>query len=145
MVENFHNIFAAKLWVCLTLYIKKSLKLYIYIAPSSGYALLKGLYMQLVTSQLRHHQLCHSCVGGVTSSHLNSPGSIQAMRLPLGTVKLFGTHIIPPLTINAGTQFTYPHRDGGLSQHLATFTQEWVLNLGPHTGRSTVLSTELSQ
>ena len=25
-------------------------------------------------------------------------------------------HIIPPLTINAGTHFTYPQRDGGLSQ-----------------------------
>ena len=35
------------------------------------------------------------------------------MRLPLGAVNLFGMHIIPPLTINAGTHCTYPQRDGG--------------------------------
>ena len=61
---------------------------------------------------------------------------IKAMRLPLGAVNLFGMHIIPPLTISAGTHFTYPQGDGGLSQ-------EWVLNPGPLTGRSTVLPTEL--
>ena len=38
------------------------------------------------------------------------------MRLPVGTVNLFEMHIIPPLTINAGTHFTYPQRDRGLSQ-----------------------------
>ena len=54
--------------------------------------------------------------GGATSSHLNSLGSIQATRLPLGAVNLLGMHIIPPLTINAGTHFTYPQRNGGLSQ-----------------------------
>ena len=83
--------------------------------------------------------------GGATSFHLNSLGSIQAMRLPLGTVNLFGMHIIPPLTITAGTHFIYPQRDGGLSQHPARLSQEWVLNLGPHMGRSAALPTELSQ
>ena len=37
------------------------------------------------------------------------------MMLPLGAVNLFGMHIIPPLAISAGTHFTYPQRDGGLS------------------------------
>ena len=78
------------------------------------------------------------------SSHLNSLGSIQATRLPLGTVNLFGMHIIPPLTINAGTNFTYPQRDGELGQPLARLSQEQVLNLGPLTGRSAALPTELS-
>ena len=58
----------------------------------------------------------------------NSLGSKQAMRLPLGTVNLFGMHIIPPLTINAGTRITYQQRDGGLSQPPARLSQEWVLN-----------------
>ena len=31
-------------------------------------------------------------------------------------VNLLGMHIIPPLTINAGTHFTYQQKDGGLSQ-----------------------------
>ena len=31
------------------------LKLYIYIVPFLAYTLSKALYMQLVTSQLRHH------------------------------------------------------------------------------------------
>ena len=51
---------------------------------------------------------CHSFLRGKTSSHLNSLGSIQVTRLPLGAVNLFGMHIILPLTINAGTHFTYP-------------------------------------
>ena len=72
--------------------------------------------MQLVTIHLRYHQLCHSCVRGVTSSHVNSLGSIQDRRLSLGTLNLFGIHIIPPLNINAGTHLTYPQRDGRLSQ-----------------------------
>ena len=38
------------------------------------------------------------------------------MKLPLGTVNLFGMHIIPPLTVSVGTHFTNPQRDGGLSQ-----------------------------
>ena len=67
------------------------------------------------------------------------------MRLPLGAVNLFGMHIIPPLTIYASTHFIYPPREGGLSQPLARLSQEWVLNLGPLTGRSTALTTELSQ
>ena len=37
------------------------------------------------------------------------------MRLSLGTVNLLGMHIIPLLTINAGTQFTYPLRNGAQS------------------------------
>ena len=49
--------------------------------------------------------LCHSFVRGATSSHLNSLGSIQATRLPLGAVNLFGMHIIPPFTITARYQF----------------------------------------
>ena len=36
-------------------------------ATSSGHSLSKALYMRLVTSELRHHQLCHSFVKG---SHL---------------------------------------------------------------------------
>ena len=54
-------------------------------------------------------------------------------------------HIIPPLIINAGTHFTYPQRDGGLSQYSARLSQEWALNQGPHVGRSTSLPTDLSQ
>ena len=54
------------------------------------------------------------------------------MRLPLGVVNLLGMHIIPPLTINAGTHFTYPQSDGGLSQPPARL------------GRSAALPTELS-
>ena len=66
------------------------------------------------------------------------------MRLSLGTVNLFGMHIIPPLTINAGTHFTYPQGDGGFSQPQAGLSQEWVLNQRPLMGRSTALPTELS-
>ena len=80
----------------------------------------------------------------IPSSHLNSLGSIQATRLPLDTVNLLGMHIFPPLTINAGTHFTYPQTDGGLSQPPARLSWEWVLNLGPVTCRSTALPTELS-
>ena len=76
--------------------------------------------------------------------HLNSLGSTQATRLPLGAVKLFGMHITPPLTINVGIHFTYPQGDGGLSHPPASLSQEWILNLGPLVGRSTVLPTELS-
>ena len=54
-------------------------------------------------------------------------------RLPLGAVNLLEMHIIPPLTINAGTHFTYPQRDGGLSQPPARLSWEWVLNPGPVT------------
>ena len=66
------------------------------------------------------------------------------MRLPLGMVNLLRMHIIPPLTISAGTHFTYPQRGGGLNQPPARLSQEWVLSLGPLRGRSTALSTELS-
>ena len=54
-------------------------------------------------------------------------------------------HIILPLPINADTHFTYPQRDGGLSQPPARLGQEWVLNPGPVTWWSTALPTELSQ
>ena len=97
-----------------------------------------------MTSQLKHYQLCHSFIRGATSSHLNSLESIQATGLPLDTVNLLGMHIIPPLTINAGILFTYPQRDGGLSQPPARLSREWVLNPGPLTGRSDALPTELS-
>ena len=43
---------------------------------------------------------------GSHPSHLNSLGSIQAKRLPLGTVNLYGMHLIPPLTITDRYQFT---------------------------------------
>ena len=66
-------------------------------------------------------------------------------RLPLGMVNLLGMHIIPPLTINAGTHFTYPQRDRGLSQPTARLSWEQVLNLGPVTWWSAILPTELSQ
>ena len=45
----------------------------------------------------------------------------------------------------AGTHFTYPQRDGGLSQPQARLSQEWVLNLGSVAWHSTALPTELSQ
>ena len=48
------------------------------------------------------------------------------MRLCLGTLNLFGMHIIPPLTINAGTHFTYQQRDTDLSQPPGRLSQEWV-------------------
>ena len=57
--------------------------------------------------------LWHSLMRGTTSSHINLLGSTQATRLPPGMVNLFGMHNIPPLTLTAGTHFTYPHRDGG--------------------------------
>ena len=66
------------------------------------------------------------------------------MGLPLGTVNLFGIHIIPPLTINASTHFTYPQGDEELSQLPARFSQEWVVNPGPFIGRSATPPTELS-
>ena len=44
----------------------------------------------------------------------------------------------------AGTHFTYPQRDGGLSQTLAMLRQEWVLNLAHVTSQSAALQTELS-
>ena len=43
--------------------------------------------------------------GWATSSHLNSLGSIQTTRLPLGTVNLFRMHTILPLTIIVRYQF----------------------------------------
>ena len=119
------------------------LKLYIYIVPSSGYASLKVLYMQLVTSQLRHHQLCHSFVRGNHLLPSQLPEEHKATRLPLDAVHLFGMHIIPPLTINAGTHFAYLQGDGGLSKPPSRFSQ--VLNLGPLTGRSTAPPTVLSR
>ena len=67
------------------------------------------------------------------------------MRLPLGAVNLFGMHIIPPLTITAGTHFTYQQRDEGLSQPPPRLRQGQVLSLGPHVGRSATLPTELCQ
>ena len=85
----------------------KVIVVHFYIVPSSGDALPKALHMQLIT----HSSGTVNCViplsEGATSSHLNSLGSTQATRLPLGTLNLFGMHIIPPLTINAGTHFTY--------------------------------------
>ena len=39
----------------------------------------------------------------------------------------------------AGTHFTYPQWDGGLSQPQARLSWEWVLNLGPVTWQSTAL------
>ena len=56
--------------------------------------------------------------GGATSSHLNSLGSIQATRLPLGMVNLFGMHIIPPLTITARYQFYTLVRWGTYGVHI---------------------------
>ena len=51
-------------------------------------------------------------------------GSIQATRLPLGAVNLFGMHTIPPLTVTAGPHFTYKQRDGGLIQPPSRLGQE---------------------
>ena len=65
------------------------------------------------------------------------------MRLPLGAVNLFGMHIIPSLTINAGIHFTYPQGDGGLSQPPARLSEKWVLNQGLLMGRSAALPAEL--
>ena len=67
------------------------------------------------------------------------------MRLPLGTVNLFGMHIIAPLTINDGTHFTYPQGAGQLSQPHSMLSWEWILNQGPLVGRSAALPTELSR
>ena len=89
-------------------------------------------HFTILTSQLRHYQLCHSYVRGNHLLPSQLPGEHTGhTRLPLGTVNLLGMHIIPPLTINAGTHFTYPQRDGGLSQPQAMLSWEWVLNLGP--------------
>ena len=44
----------------------------------------------------------------------------------------------------AGTHFTYPQWDGGLSQPPARLSWEWVLNPGPVTWQSTALPTELT-
>ena len=55
-----------------------------------------------------------------------------------------GSHIIHPLTTNAATHFTYPQRDGGLSQLPARLSPKWVLNPEPVMERSTVLPTELT-
>ena len=40
----------------------------------------------------------------------------------------------------AGTHFTYPQWDGGLSQPPARLGREWVLNLGPVAWQSTALT-----
>ena len=45
----------------------------------------------------------------------------------------------------AGTHFTYPQRDGGLSQPPARLSWEWVLNPGPVTWQSAALPTELTR
>ena len=123
----------------------KKIKLYIYIVPSSGDALLKVFCMQHNFSSSGTINCVIPLWGGATSSNLNSLGNIQAMRLPLGTVNLVWMHITPPLTINDGTHFIYPQRDGGLSQPPARLSQEQVLNLGSLMGRITALPTELSQ
>ena len=44
----------------------------------------------------------------------------------------------------AGTHFTYPQRDGGLSQPPAMLSLDQVLNLGPVTRQSAALPTELT-
>ena len=49
------------------------------------------------------------------------------MRLPLGAVNLFGMHIIPPLTINAGTHCTYPQRGWRLCSTLLFSKQNLLL------------------
>ena len=80
-------------------------------------------------------------------SHLlpsECPGSIQAARLPLAMVNLLGMHIIPPLTINVGIHFTYPQKDGELSQPPVRLGWEQVLNPGPVARWSAALPTELS-
>ena len=88
------------------------------------YAFSKALYNEHYYYPSLSQALWHSLVRGATSSHLNSLGSIQATRLPLGVVNLFGMHIIPPVTVTAGTHFTYPQRVGELSQPPARLSQE---------------------
>ena len=44
------------------------------------------------------------------------------MWLPLGAVNLLGMHIIPPLTLTAGTHLIYPQGNGGLSKPCSTDT-----------------------
>ena len=80
----------------------------------------------ITTAQTKH------CIiplwGGATSSHLKSLGSIQAMRLPLGVVNLFGMHIIPPLTITAGYQFYTLVRWGTHGVHSLPKDVTWSAN-----------------
>ena len=51
-----------------------------------------------------------------SSSNFNSLGSLQATLLHLGAVNLFRMHIFHQFALIAGTPFTYPGRDGRLSQ-----------------------------
>ena len=115
ILEKFHEFYKSMNTeepVLLSNHQKLKLKvIYIYIVPSSGDALSKALYMQLLTPSSGTINYVIPFCEGATSSHLNSLGSIQATRLPLGAVTLFGMHIIPPFTITAGTQ-------GLTAQHL---------------------------
>ena len=73
-------------------------------------------YIIITPAQAKH------CViplwGRATSSHLNSLGSIQATRLPLGTVNLFRVHIILPFAITARYQFYTLVRWGTCGVHI---------------------------
>ena len=68
----------------------------------------KALYMVHYYYPSSGQALCHSFLRGSHLLHLISQGIIHATRLLLGAVKLFGMHIIPPLTFTAGTHFTLP-------------------------------------
>ena len=64
--------------------------------------------------------------GGATSSHLNSLGSIQAMRLPLGAVNLSGMHILINLPLNGWrAESTLWHRHQ-FSQMVIHWSTNWV-------------------
>ena len=81
-----------------------------------GYALPKALYMYLVTSQHRHFQLYHSFMRG---SHLlpsQLPGEHTGHEAASRCSEPIWNAHIPPIALIAGTHFTYPGRDGRLSQ-----------------------------
>ena len=81
-----------------------------------GYALPKALYMQLVTSQHRHFQLCHSFMRGSYLLTSQLPGEhTDHKAVSRHSEPIWNAHI-PPIALIAGTHFTYPGRDGRLSQ-----------------------------
>ena len=101
----------------------------IYIAPWYWHMpFLRHFTMNIITTAAQAKHYVIPLWGGATSSHLNSLGRIQAMRLPLGTVNLFGKHIIPPLTITVRYHFYTLVRWGTHGAHILPKDVTWSAN-----------------
>ena len=75
------------------------------------------------------------------SPNLGVSHHLEVIQNSMQLTSLTGLAKVLSYPMFAGTHFTYPQRDGGLSQPLARLSQEWVLNLGLVTWQSAALPT----